>query len=244
MRRIAIVLLSVSMLAAACSGDEPVTFNGEIVEPEEDSLSIADARESGGTTTTEASAPAETAAAAPPTPNLTVLSDVEVTRSDGSTYEVKVEIGAVSAFGTNPEWERVFSICALDQQRDGYIPVVITLTNTTSGFDVDTKYNVKFEGIDGRINSQFLNFGDESGCAEGAQFPGYRAESNIWYNGLSPNSSKRVVAGLVLSSIFTPANPGGDLASLTGNISYEFGERVNGQGLFANGNAEGILPIS
>lgn len=224
-------LLCLAFAVVACGSSAVTDTADEFVDSNFDVDPVSGVVEaSDGETTTTINLPIQ---------QMAVLADYEVSQSDGSTYQVIVEAGEVSRFGDWPSLESDFRRCAFDDQRDAYIPIHVEITNTTEGFSVDTTdYFLKFTTLEGPLNSaDILNFGDERGCKESVR-PNDLIAVAVGFN-IEPGRTSTFDGGLVITDVFSPAQPDGDLASLENGILYQFGN-MNTNGWF--NDVEGQLP--
>jgi len=225
--RLAVLLASAFLLAAGCGkGDVGSSFAPQALAT--------------GIVETPTIPTVEPVRSGPDT-SLQQLAAHSMALSDGTTFDITIDVGAVFPFdGAHLDWEGIVRDCALDTSRDAYLPFQYTITNTTPGF---TGNPYSYFSVNSNIGD-VLRMGDDfRGCAD--SYNPYVAESNqesTVYADFPPGATQVVRGGIILVGFFTPDAPSGRFDVFQGQIEWDSWQRDR---LFGGpAGLQGVLPIT
>ncbi len=141
--------------------------------------------------------------------------------ASGAEATATIELGAVRAQSQPlPDgFENLGSICESDSERDAFLPIRMTVRNTTDGFDLSaslrlTTHNVK-DRFQARIGIHAANaFSDGPSCramTDGSIDDGF----GVGFDSIAPDGENDHNTLLVLENYYTPESPSGDDAGLS-----------------------------
>jgi hypothetical protein len=139
------------------------------------------------------------------------------TRSDsGGTATVTLELGEVTRAGEGvPEQHaELTGICDVDAERDAFVPVRITVRNTTDGFSLSPSVTLRLNNVESRFDATVRvdaanDFSDGPQCdalTDGSIDDG----TGVGFGDLAPEGEDSHDSLLVLHDYYTPAYPDGD----------------------------------
>jgi hypothetical protein len=150
------------------------------------------------------------------TPERTFDGEVEV--SDGSTWDLRIEVGALAAAGeaeaAPAEFAELATACEVDSQRDALVPIRLSATSTNAtGYDQDISTGVVFSDLPGGIDRGDVLFEIASSFDDGPQCDSgtstARLEERVEFSGVAPDEERTHEMLLVIHDYYSPAAPEG-----------------------------------
>lgn len=209
--RYAVVLLLAIAVLAACSGDD-----------RDASARVSDEHPS----QTSSQATESTTTIAPQSPPFVPVGtwSWSIDSGDGFTYEIEFAVGpyeraqdVVTPAGFPP-----FSMqCDANPERDAVVPWKVTIISTTSEFQVepwlpmDFRFDYDTTDPNNPYAVSLQQFGTASQCNTGRDQGGGRNEAlDASFNGISGGQQIEGHGYAIVSDIYSPASPNGDLSFL------------------------------
>lgn len=141
--------------------------------------------------------------------------------ASGNAARVRVDLGEIVPAGDSAQLPSQFleytAACDTDPQRDAFLPLSLTATNTTPGFDTDLTVRLLIQYLDGQYSIRVpvlaaTTFSDGSSCGDAGGTDQQLA--GVELGTVAPEESRDHQWLLVLKDYYSPANPSGDDAAL------------------------------